>query len=259
MSSIWNLVIIVLVFGLCIIIHEFGHFITAKKSGVQVDEFAIGMGPKLFSKTRGETMYSLRLLPIGGYCAMLGEDVSSEDPRAFCNIGVWKRILIVVAGALFNFILAFVLSVVMISIIGVNTNEISYVSESGAAEAAGIEAGDRIIRMDGSRIYNFREISVYMQFVDSKEPIEIVYERNGERIATSITPQKAKNGMYVLGIAGGYQKASGPLQVIGYSFLEVRYWIKTTFFSLKQLVTGHVGVKDLSGPVGICHSYLYFA
>lgn len=252
LGNILNIVIIVLVFGLCILIHEFGHFITAKKSGVNVMEFAIGMGPKLISRTKGETMYSLRLLPIGGYCAMLGEDAISDDPRAFCNIHVWKRILIVVAGALFNFLLAFVLSIVLLSLAGINTNEILYVGENSAAQEIGLEAGDKIIRLDGSRIYNFREISVYMQFVDSDEPIEIVIERNGERMTKSITPKKVKNvNVYQLGLAGGFRKASGPLQVIGYSFLEVRYWIKTTFFSLKQLITGHVGVKDLSGPVGI--------
>lgn len=251
-GNVINFVIIVLVFGLCILIHEFGHFITAKKNGVNVMEFAIGMGPKLFSKEVGETAYSLRLLPIGGYCAMLGEDFISDDPRAFCNIHVWKRILIVVAGALFNFILAFVLSVVLLSLAGVNTNEVGAVVENSAAQEIGIEPGDRIIRLGGSRIYNFREISVYMQFVDSYDPIEIVIERNGERMTKTIVPKKIKNtNIYHLGVAGGFRKASGPFQIIGYSFLEVRYWIKTTFFSLKQLVTGHVGVKDLSGPVGI--------
>lgn len=252
LGAIFNIVIIILVFGSCILIHEFGHFITAKKSGVKVMEFAIGMGPKLLGRKKGETLYSLRLFPIGGYCAMLGEDETSDDPRAFCNIHVWKRILIVVAGALFNFILAFVLSIVLLSLAGVNTNEIRAVSENSAAEEIGIEAGDRIIYLDGSRIYNFREISVYMQFVDSGDPIEIVIERNGERMTKSIVPKKVEGKeVYLLGVSGGYRKASGPLEVISYSFLEVRYWIKTTFFSLKQLITGHVGVKDLSGPVGI--------
>lgn len=251
MSSIWNIVIIVLVFGLCIMIHEFGHFITAKKSGVLVNEFSIGMGPALFSRQKGETKYSLRILPIGGYCAMLGEDESSDDPRAFCNIHVWKRILVVVAGALFNFILAFVLSIVLISLIGVNTNEIRLVGEDSAAMEAEIENGDKVVRLDGKRIYNFREISVYMQFYNSGDAIEVVIERNGEQIKKSVTPHQTEAGAYQLGIAGGYEKATGPLQVIQYSFLELRYWVKTTFFSLKQLLIGNVSVKELSGPVGI--------
>ncbi len=251
MSSLLNLVIIVLVFGLCIMIHEFGHFITAKKSGVLVNEFAIGMGPCLFHVDKGETKYSLRLFPIGGFCAMLGEDEASDDPRAFCNIYVWKRILIVVAGALFNFLLAFVLSIIFIVLCGVNTNEISNVSQGSGAYEAGIEAGDRIIRLDGSRIYNFREISIYMQFFHSDQPVEVVIEREGQQIKKSVSPHKLESGIYQLGVAGGYRRASGPLEVLGYSFLELRYWIKTTFFSLKQLFTGNVGLKDLSGPVGI--------
>lgn len=251
MSNIWNLVIIILVFGSCIMIHEFGHFIIAKKSGVLVNEFAIGMGPCLFHVTKGETKYSLRLLPIGGFCAMLGEDETSDDPRAFCNIHVWKRILIVAAGALFNFLLAFVLSIVFIAMCGVNTNEIGEVTENSAAAEADIRAGDKVIRLDGRRIYNFREISIYMQFFNSDEPLEVVIDRNGERITKSVSPQKTDSGIYQIGIRGGYRQASGVLEVIGYSILELRYWIKTTFFSLKQLFTGNVGLKDLSGPVGI--------
>ncbi len=251
MSNLINILIIVLVFGLCIMIHEFGHFITAKKSGVQVNEFAIGMGPKLFGRQRGETLYSLRLLPIGGFCAMLGEDESSEDPRAFCNVNVWKRILIVIAGALFNFLLAFGLAIILTSFVGVNTNEIRLVSENTAAEEAGLQTGDRILRLNGSRIYNFREVSVFMQFYHSDAPLLMEIERDGVRSKVEITPKKTETGNYQIGIAGGYQKASGLLQVIAYSGLEVRYWIKTTFVSLKQLFTGGVGIKDLSGPVGI--------
>lgn len=253
LSSIINWIIVILVFGLCIFIHEFGHFIAAKKSGVFVNEFAIGMGPCLFKRTKGETQYSLRLLPIGGYCAMLGEDEESDDERAFCNINVWKRIIIVVAGVCFNFLLAFVMSIVLISLCGINDNQINQVAAGSAAEAAGLQAGDKVVRMDGEKIYNFREISVAMQFYDGEEPIRMLIQRGGDELLMNIEvqPKQLDSGLYQLGIGGGYRKATGPIDVIKYSVLEMRYWMKTTLISLKELITGGVSIKQLSGPVGI--------
>ncbi len=251
LSSALNWIVVILVFGLCIFIHELGHFIAAKKSGVIVNEFAIGMGPCLWKRKKGETQYSLRLLPIGGYCAMVGEDEESEDERAFCNMSVWKKIIIVVAGVTFNFLLAFVMSIILISLCGVNDNRISQVAEGSAAYEAGIMEGDKVVYMDGSRICNFREISVAMQFYKGKEPIALVLDRDGETVKLSVQPKQLETGLYQLGIGGGYRKAQGVGDVLKYSVLEMRYWMKTTLVSLKQLVTGGVSVKQLSGPVGI--------
>lgn len=251
MSLAINLIMIIFVFGVCITIHEFGHFITAKKSGIGVIEFSIGMGPLLWHTDKNGTQYSLRALPIGGYCAMVGEDEASDEPDAFGNAPLLSRIIVVVAGVFMNFVLALIMSVVFVCLVGYTPNEISFVSENSAAEEAGILAGDRVERFDGSRVYNFKEITVSMQFYKGDGPIELTLNRNGERIKLSVTPKKLETGAYQLGIAGKGQKTSNPLTVVGYAAVEVRYWIKTTIQSLYQLITGGVSIKQLSGPVGI--------
>ncbi len=251
MSLAINLIMIIFVFGLCITIHEFGHFITAKKSGIGVIEFSIGMGPLLWHTDKNGTQYSLRALPIGGYCAMVGEDEASDEPDAFGNAPLLNRIIVVVAGVCMNFILALIMSVIFVCLVGYNSNRVAVVSEDSAAYEAGIKEGDRVERFNGSRIYNFKEITVSMQFYKGEEPIELLLNRDGEKIKLSVMPKKLESGMYQMGIAGEREKSGNPLVVMGYAVIEVRYWIKTTIQSLYQLITGGVSVKQLSGPVGI--------
>ena len=247
-----NIIFIILVFGVIIFIHELGHFLVAKKCGIPVTEFAIGMGPTLYHFTRKETKYCIKLLPIGGYCMMMGEDENSEDPNAFNNKPVWARISVVAAGAVFNFILAFLLSIILITFSGYDSTEIKLVAENSAAYDAGILEGDVITEFDGKNVYNFREVLVYMQFHQSDEPITLSIERNGEEKEITLTPRYVEeSGVYQIGISCGQQAAKNVFQVIKYSVLEVRYWIKTTFLSLKALITGQVGMESVSGPVGI--------
>lgn len=250
MSTVLNILCIVLVFGIIIFIHEFGHFIVAKINKITVNEFAIGMGPSIFSFTRKETKYSLKLLPIGGYCLMLGEDEEIDDENAFGNKPVWIRMLVVLAGPFFNFILAFLCSIILISMAGYDDTELTKVPTNGAAYEAGIREGDVITKLDNSRIYVYRELLVFMQFHKNDEPIDIEYIRDGKKNTVTITPKQTENG-YLIGVSGGVRKEAGFFTNIKYSALEVRYWIKTTFISLKELVTGGVSVKQLSGPVGI--------
>lgn len=150
----------VLLFGFIIFFHELGHFLLAKASGIRVNEFALGMGPKLWGFQRGETQYSLRLLPIGGYCAMEGEDEESQDVRAFGNKPVWKRFLVVAAGSVFNIVLGFFLMMIVLGQQEVFvTTQISQFTEGSALQAAGAQVGDAIVEVDGYAIYTDRDLS----------------------------------------------------------------------------------------------------
>ncbi|MCM1178706.1 MAG: site-2 protease family protein [Clostridium sp.] len=250
MSTIINVIIALFVFSAIIFFHELGHFLLAKKNGIYVQEFAIGMGPVIYSFQKKETKYSVRAVPMGGFCAMLGEDEAVEDEHSFSAKSVWRRISVVVAGPLFNFILAFALAILLIGVCGYDAPRIGEFSEDSPAKEAGIQEGDVITHFNGHRIYNFREILIYMQFEQSGEDITLVVERNGEEKEYAFMPVKTENG-YLMGISSaGYEKGNA-LQVVKYSALELRYQIKTVFLSLKYLFTGKVGIRNLSGPVGI--------
>ena len=187
-----GIVIALIIFGLIVTIHEFGHFICAKLSGVRVLEFSVGMGPKLIKKRKGETFYSLRLLPIGGYCAMEGEDVSGDDPRSFRNAKLWKRMMILVAGAFMNFVLGFVMIVVFVSMFEViPTNQVkgfygtenedgtkTYYSQSCNT---GLRSNDIIVKMDDVTIYSFLDVDYIFSSAQS-EVHDVVVKRDGKRV-----------------------------------------------------------------------------
>lgn len=250
MSTIINVIIALLVFSAIIFFHELGHFLLAKKNGIYVNEFAIGMGPSIFSFQKKETKYSVRAIPMGGFCAMLGEDEAVEDEHSFSTKSVWARLSVVVAGPLFNFILAFLMALVLIGICGYDAPKIGILSENSPAKEAGVQEGDIITHFNGHRIYNFREILVYMQFDQSGEDITLNVERDGKALEYTFSPEKTENG-YKMGIVLGKYKKGNALEVVKYSALELRCQIKTVFQSLKYLFTGKVGFKNMSGPVGI--------
>lgn len=250
--------IALLIFSLIVIIHELGHFLLAKRGGIRVNEFALGMGPRLISKQVGETTYCIKLLPFGGSCMMEGEDSQSDSEDAFGRKSVWTRISVVAAGPVFNFILAFLLSLFIIGSIGYDEPVIVAVTEGFPAEAAGMEAGDKIVKLNDKRIRIYREVTMFVQMQqddiqsDPTKPITVVYERNGQEYTTELIPQKAENGMYYMGFSGsGVRTRGNILKTIGYSAYEVKYWISTTIQSLGMLVQGQVGADEVSGPVGI--------
>lgn len=182
LSKVIPLVIAILFFGLIILIHEFGHFIFAKLFSVKVNEFAIGMGPTIFKKQGKETKYALRILPFGGFVSMEGEDEKSDDSRAFCNQKVWKRMIIISAGAVFNLILGFVVCICLISsqeLVG--TNEILQFYEGAVSSQTGLQQGDKILEIDGKRVFSDYDISFLMQRNGSGE-FDFVVERQGERV-----------------------------------------------------------------------------
>lgn len=247
-----NIILILLVFGIIIAVHELGHFILAKMNKIGVTEFSIGMGPTIWSFQKKETKYSLRLFPIGGFCLMLGDGEDSEAENAFPNKSVWARMLVIAAGPLFNFILAFVFSVVLISFVGYDAPKIDTVNKDSSAYEAGIKKGDVITGIGNEQIKVYREVLVFMQFHQEEKPINLTVERDGKEISFVVTPKlNEEYGIYQIGIIGGYREDGNIFTTVKYSVYEVRYWIKTTIVSLKQLVTGHVKMKNLAGPVGI--------
>ncbi len=246
-----NIIIAILIFGIIIIVHELGHFLIAKKNGIQVDEFCIGLGPTIIGKQVGETFYSVKLLPFGGAC-MMGEDEDRPEENAFNNKSVWARMAVIFGGPFFNFILAFIFSIIVIGMSGADIPKISKVEKDSPAYEAGIRKGDTMIKVAGKKMHNYREFSYYMYLDYDGGKIPITILQNGKEKNIDVTPEYDKErGQYLIGITwNGYQKV-GPLKTIEYSFREVGLQVKITLKSVKMLVSQKLGVKDLSGPVGI--------
>lgn len=248
----------ILCFGIIIIIHEAGHFFVAKKSGIRVLEFAIGMGPAIISKQIGETKYSWRLLPIGGYCAMEGEDSNSDDPRAFRKAAVWKRMLVTAAGAVMNLILGFVLIVAVIcmdtaitstTVSNFRTNE---AGESVSTSKQWLMPEDRFVEINGLHIYTAQDISYALQNDDS-DTFTVVVEREGalvtlENVEFRNTETQGMLDFYVYGI-----HKSVP-NVLKWSCMQFASTARLIWISLRDLLTGKYGFHDLSGVVGIIDS-----
>lgn len=246
-----NIVIAILVFSLLILFHELGHFTLAKANGIRVNEFSLGLGPTIFGFTKGETKYSLKLLPFGGACMMEGEDENSSDERAFNKKGVWARISVVAAGPIFNFIMAFVFSFILLACAGVDKPVLEDVIVGYAAEEAGLQAGDTLVKINGKDIHFYREISAFSTF-HAGETAEITYERDGQEYTTTLVPKYDEVlGRYLYGFVSGGREQVGILELIPYSFCEVGYYIDTTIQSLGMLFSGGASFNDLSGPVGI--------
>lgn len=250
--SIVSIVIAILIFGIIIIFHELGHFLLAKANGIRVNEFCLGLGPTIVGFTKGETKYSLKLLPFGGACMMEGEDENSEDSRAFGNKSVWARMSVVFAGPFFNFIMAFLFAFILICCVGYDKPTINGVLEGYAAEEAGMAGGDTIVKMNGHKVHFYRDITAYSMFHPG-ETVEVVYERDNERHMTTLVPKyDEETGRYLYGFTGATEYHKGNiLDIAVHAVYEVKYWIYTTVESLRMLLTGHFSVNDLSGPVGI--------
>lgn len=245
-------IVAIIIFCIIILFHEWGHFLLAKKNGIRVNEFCIGLGPTIVGFTKGETKYSIKLLPFGGACMMEGEDGDSQDSRSFNSKTPLQRISVVAAGPLFNFLMALIFSIVLIGCHGHTEPVIYDVMEGFSAEAAGLQSGDEIVKLDHKRIHFYEEISGYILF-HSGEPVQVTYERAGETYETVLTPAyDQESGRYLVGILGqsSYVK-EGPIGTLKYGLYEMKYWIWYTLNSLKMLVTGQVDFQDLSGPVGI--------
>ncbi len=236
--------------------HEFGHFLLAKANGIHVVEFAIGMGPDLFSFRKGDTKYSVKLFPIGGACMFEGEDgLETKEGEisegSFLNANVWSRISTVVAGPLFNFILAFIIALVMVNMIVIRDPVATEVVEGGAAAQAGLQDGDRILSLNGEKICLYEEILLFNQLYSGGD-VEVGYERGGETYEAVLTPQyDASSGRYLLGISNADFVELQGMDGLRYAWYEIRYCVKMTYKSLGMLFQGRVSRQDVAGPVGI--------
>ena len=252
-----SIIIAIIVFGIIIIVHEFGHFIAAKKSGVRVNEFAIGMGPKLFSKQYGETKYSLRLLPIGGYCSMEGEDKSSEDDRAFCKKSVIKRIIIVAAGALMNLVLGFIFIVIMTSMNDTYAGTtISWFEDNASSQANGLQVGDRVININGMHIFTDTDFAYQLQS-DKDGVFDMTVIRDGEKkelkdVKFSMSENDDGKKTSSLHIDFKVEPVErGIRSIASQSWRRSVSYARLIWVSLGDLLTGQYKINDLSGPVGI--------
>ena len=251
------ILIAILIFGVLIAVHEFGHFIAAKAFGVPVNEFSIGMGPLLFQKKKGETDYSLRLLPIGGYCAMEGEDEESDNPRALNRQSFWKQFLIFVAGAAMNFLTGFVILLCLYAgAAGFYNTEIVALNEGFPyAGEDGIMVGDEIYQINGERIYLRGDVSTVLEFKSRGDTMEMVVRRGGEKLTRTLQKQTytAEDGQTyrAYGFSYGAVVEATPLRKLQYAWYNALDYVRLVRLSLQMLLTGQAGVDDLSGPVGI--------
>ena len=247
-----NIIVIILMFGLLVFVHEFGHFLFAKLNHIGVAEFSIGMGPAVAKWGQGETRYYLRALPIGGYVMMEGMNEDSDKANAFQKKSILARLSVLLAGPFFNFLLAFFLSIIICHNYGLDPTVLASVDEKSAAYEAGLREGDEILKINGHRVYLFREISLFRMTADPEKPIDIVYKRDGKQQETTAKmTYNEEYGQYMLGISGGYAESKNVWQDVKFSYYEIRLQIKSTIASVKMLVTGKVGKDALMGPVGI--------
>ncbi|EFI42266.1 MULTISPECIES: RIP metalloprotease RseP [Peptoniphilus] len=238
----------IIVFMLVITLHELGHFSVAKMVGIKVNEFSIGMGPKIFQKEGLETKYSIRILPIGGYVAMEGEDERSDDPRSFNNVNVFKRMAVVVAGVCMNFILAVIAFFIVAVIVGTPTNTIGSIVDNSSAYHAGLYAGDKIIEINDIPTKNWEDIVFNISNSKENSDIRIKITRNHNELVKHVIA-KSNNGRIQIGITPNYEKSIS--NAIKYSFLDTIQVIKDVFMTIKLLFKGNVDVTMLSGPVGV--------
>lgn len=246
-----GIILAIIIFSFIVFFHEFGHFILAKKNGIDVEEFAIGMGPALCSKEYKGTKYAIRLFPIGGYCAMGEDEAATDSPNNFNNKSIWARISVIAAGPIFNFILAFVFAVILTAMVGYDPPVVREVEQGYPAAEAGIQKGDTIVKMGNKKINIYREISIYNQFHQG-EDVEITYIHDGKKQTVTLTPKMDEESGYTrIGITGSGNTKANIFTSIQYGVYEVKFWICTTLESLKMLITGQIGADQLSGPVGI--------
>ena len=238
-----------LVFLLVVMLHEFGHFTVAKLSGIKVNEFSIGMGPKIYQKQKGETFYSLRALPVGGYVAMEGEEENSHDPRAFNNVSIVKRMAVVLAGAFMNFVLAFIAFTLIFSIVGYGSSEIEKVISNSPADKAGIQSGDLIIKINENKVKDIYDINSIIS-KNQKEEMDFQINREGNILNLKIKPEYSEeNQMYLIGITSKLEHSI--LKSICLGADRTLEMSKMILKSIKIMFSGSFKMEYLSGPVGV--------
>ena len=258
MGTILSILFGILIFSFLIFIREFGHFICAKLSGVQVNEFAIFMGPAIWKKQIGETLYSIRSIPIGGYCAMEGEDEDTDNPRAFHKAAWWKRLIILLAGATMNFLSALlILGIIYAPAEAFNAPVIEQFEDYCTIDGEnGLQVGDRFVEVDGEKIYLHSDFSMILS-LNPGDVHDIVVERNGQLVELNdfylerheVVNEDGSKSM-LLGFRFGAEEATFG-NTVSFVWKTAVGWVRLARLSLQMIFTGQAGFKDLSGPVGI--------
>ncbi len=261
MGTFLYILLAILIFGVLIAVHEGGHFLAARLCGVRVLEFSMGMGPLLWKKeSKKGTVLSLRLLPIGGFCAMEGEDESSEDPAAFINAAPWKRLIILVAGAAMNFLFGFLVIIFcFFPMEGFTPPVITSFWEGCPYEAAdGFQVGDTILRVNGERVYFASDVALYMAEGSGDGTMDVVLRRDGKKVVLEDYPitlleytdpdtgeTVMKYGFYF------HQRETGLWAKVKYSWYCALDFVRLVRQGITQLISGAVGVDQMAGVVGI--------
>lgn len=290
--SITTIIWFLFVFCIIVVSHEFGHMIVAKMNGIQVDEFSVGMGPKILGFHKNGTYYTLRLLPLGGACIFGGmsehefledtmKDIEGEEAIIdnnsddddivietatvqeepvlesksikFKDAPVWARISTVLAGPFFNFILAYLLAIIIVWFCGSDKPVIKSLMDGYPAKEAGLQVGDVITEINGSNVYVGREVYISTFVNKDGSPMEVTYERDGQEYTTVIVPRYfEEEGRYLLGLNDYMQAVEcNNASVFSYAFYEVRYGLVATIKSLKMLISGNGSKDDVAGPIGM--------
>lgn len=251
-STLFYVLLALIMLGVLVMVHEAGHFFVARFCGIEVMEFSIGMGPKIWSRTgKKGTVYSLRAFPVGGYCKFYGEDEDNEDPRAYNKQAVWKRALSVVAGPLMNFVVAIVIVFVFVSAIGEEYLQIQAVNTGEPAQEAGLRPGDALIYVNGSPIMSTAQVTEAIAASEG-EPVTLTVMREGGYENFQVSPRYSE-GMdaYAIGVTIGGGRVRLPLL----TSLQVSVnWnisaVKSIWEALAGLITRGEGVENMAGPVG---------
>lgn len=249
MQTVGSIIFAVLMFEFIVVFHELGHFITARLNKVKVNEFSVGMGPAIFKKKKGDTLYALRVIPFGGYCAMEGEDSDSDDSDAFCKKAVWRRMIIVVAGVVMNLILGFILLLINTSISGpYASTTISYFQQDATSQQK-LQLGDRIVEINGMRIFTTMDMS--FQFKNDEDSVfDMVVMRNGKlKELKDVTFKTNGKTMQVDFKVEPVELSVGT--VLSQTFKQGISNARLIYISLRDIVTGKYSLRELSGPVGI--------
>ena len=259
-----SVIFAIFLFSVLIFVHELGHFTAAKLSGVQVNEFSMFMGPAIWKKQVGETLYAIRCIPIGGYCAMEGEDGGSDNPRSFDKAAWWKRLIILAAGAAMNFLIGVVLMVIVVLMVSVCLPGkqtavpviASFEDYATVNGENGLQAGDRIVEVDGEKLYSYSDFSKILS-LNPGDVHDITVRRNGEKVVLKdfllekheVTLENGSTGLrygmnFTLSTPNFWEK-------LGMAWNQSLDTVRLVRLSLQMLLGGKVGIKDMSGPVGI--------
>ena len=255
MNTFLSILIAAVFFCLIIIIHELGHFTVAKLCGIRVDEFAVGMGPVIFKKQKGDTLYTIRLLPIGGFCAM-GEDEERCTPDSFRQKPVWARMATIAAGAVMNLVLGFILSLILLLVEGgAVSTQIVWFAEDAASSRYGLQLGDKITEINGVHIFSVKDIT-YQLGNDEDGVVDFVVKRDGKNVAVNgvkfaVEADKETGKNTLIYDFKVLKEKVTPANIIPYGFKNAVYYGRIVLMSLRDIIVGKYGLNDLQGPVGI--------